>query len=161
MIEIVAKDIHRDFAPKLNEKVSELISRITNNRYKQVKISKDLDITVMVPETGKHVSIHDLSGGTVDQFYFSARVMIVDLVTGNSNLPLILDDSFVQYDWKRLCEVLKSLVELSKKRQIIFFTCHSREIDLLREIKGKFKLINLEEPKILFLDLLQKKTEKV
>ncbi|UNC92388.1 AAA family ATPase [Candidatus Contubernalis alkaliaceticus] len=160
MIEIVAKEIHRDFAPKLNEKVSSLISKITNNRYQQVKISKEMDITVMAPETGKHVSIHDLSGGTIDQFYFSVRVMIADLVTGNNSLPLILDDCFVQYDRKRLNEVLKCLIELSKKRQVIFFTCHSREIDMLREIKGKFKLIDLEEPKLLFLDRLHKKTEK-
>gem|GEM_PF-1829950 len=161
MIEIVAKEIHRDFAPKLNEKVSSLISKITNNRYQQVKISKEMDVTVMVPETGKHVSIHDLSGGTVDQFYFSVRVMIADMVTGNSSLPLILDDCFVQYDRKRLHEVLKCLTELSKHRQIIFLTCHSREIDMLKEIKGKFSLIDLEEPKLLFLDRLHKKTEKV
>ncbi len=161
MIEIVAKDIHRDFAPKLNEKVSEQISKITNNRYKQVKISKDLDITVMVPETGKHVSIHDLSSGTIDQFYFSARVMIADLVTGDSTLPLFLDDCFVQYDRKRLKEALKTLTGLSKNRQIILFTCHPREMDMLKEIKGKFKMINLEEPKLLFLDRLEKKTEKI
>jgi len=161
MIEIVAKDIHRDFAPKLNEKVSEQISKITNNRYKQVKISKDLDITVMVPETGKHVSIHDLSSGTIDQFYFSARVMIADLVTGDSTLPLFLDECFVQYDRKRLKEALKTLTGLSKNRQIILFTCHPREMDMLKEIKGKFKMINLEEPKLLFLDRLEKKTEKI
>ncbi len=161
MIEIVAKDIHRDFAPKLNQKVSEQISKITGNRYKQVKISKDLEVTVMVPETGKHVNIHDLSSGTIDQFYFSARVMIADLVTGDSTLPLFLDDCFVQYDKKRLKEVLKTLAGLSKNRQIIMFTCHPREIDMLKEIKGKFNMINLEEPKLLFLDRLEKKTEKV
>lgn len=161
MIEIVARDIHRDFAPRLNEKVSKLISKITEDRYKQVKISKDLGITVMTPETGKHVNIHELSGGTIDQFYFSARVMIADLVTGNRNLPLILDDCFVHYDRKRLKEALKTLTEIARNRQIILFTCHSREIDMLKEIKGKFQVFNLEEPRLFFLDRIKKKKEKV
>ncbi len=161
MIEIVARDIHRDFAPRLNEKVSNLISQITEDRYKQVKISKDMGITVMTPETGKHVNIHELSGGTIDQFYFSARLMIADLVTGNRNLPLILDDSFVHYDRKRLREALKTIVNIARNRQVILFTCHSREIDMLKEIKGKFQIFNLEEPRLLFLDRVKKKTERV
>lgn len=151
MIEVVARDIHRDFAPRLNQEVSQLIHKITRNRYQQVRISKELDISVAAPETGKQVNLRELSGGTIDQFYFSARVMIADLVTGNNRLPLILDDSFVQYDSQRLKEVLKVLGDQARYRQVILFTCHSREIDILKEMKGKFNLINLGEPEVFLI----------
>ena len=54
--------------------------------------------------------------------YFACRVAIADLVTGG-DLPLFLDDSFVQYDDRRLRSMLSLLVELGRSRQIILLTC--------------------------------------
>jgi uncharacterized protein YhaN len=47
--------------------------------------------------------------------------------------PLVLDDALVRFDDVRLAEALRILQEVSQKKQIILFTCQSRE----RTIQGK------------------------
>jgi uncharacterized protein YhaN len=46
--------------------------------------------------------------------------------------PLILDDSFVCFDDRRLCSALDYLREEAVLRQVLLFTCHEREANILR-----------------------------
>ncbi len=43
--------------------------------------------------------------------------------------PFFLDDSFVQYDDKRLEGALGTMADLSKRHQILLFSCHGREAE--------------------------------
>lgn len=119
--------VHREFAPALNRKVSEITSQVTGGRYTDIQITKNLEIMATAPETGRRVESELLSGGTIDQLYFSLRIATAELLSGGSKLPLILDDCFVQYDARRLENVMEYLLEQSRERQIILFTCHHRE----------------------------------
>ena len=47
-------------------------------------------------------------------------------------MPVLLDDTFAFYDEKRLESVLKWLS--SQKRQVIIFTCHKREQEILDKV---------------------------
>ena len=49
-------------------------------------------------------------------------------------MPIILDDCFVQYDDYRLKEVLEYLYSVCGEKQIIMFTCHTREARALNEL---------------------------
>jgi len=119
--------VHREFAPALNRKVSEITSRITAGRYTDLQVTRELEILATAPETGRRVEAEVLSGGTIDQLCFALRIAASDLVSGGRKLPLFLDDSFVQYDRRRLENVMGYLLEEAKERQIILFTCHGRE----------------------------------
>ena len=141
-IEDISQEIHTQFAPKINKKVSKLINFISNGKYAHVKISDDLDIVIESPSTKEIVPIDSLSGGTIDQLYFALRFSIISSMKGD-NLPLILDDCFIQYDDRRLKNILSFLVDLSSERQILLFTCHNREREILDNLGLKYNIINL------------------
>ena len=48
-------------------------------------------------------------------------------------VPLILDDALANFDDQRLAAALDWLLEESRSRQILLFTCHRREGDYLRD----------------------------
>lgn len=142
-IDKISKNIQRDFAPKLNSMVGEIIQSITSNKYHDVKITEGLNIKVVDPRNNKLVDVEKLSCGTIDQLYFGMRLGIINIIKGENNLPLILDDSFVQYDYDRLENILKLLSKEGLKRQIILFTCHEREKEILNKQGVNFNLVNL------------------
>lgn len=141
----LAGELSDQLAPELNAKVSQLVERITGGRYRDIHVSSNMAIEVVTPESKQPVPLEELSGGTVDQFYFACRMAVADLVTGNAGLPLLLDDSFVQYDDDRLERMLALLTELGEERQIILFTCQQRELEILSRLAPKqHNLIRLE-----------------
>lgn len=141
-IENISKEIHHQFAPTINKEVSEIINIISDGRYNEVKVDEDLNISIENPTTQEIVPIDSLSGGTMDQLYFALRFSIISSIKGQS-LPLILDDCFIQYDDERLRNIIEYLHQISHERQIILFTCHHRERQILDEIGLKYNLIRL------------------
>ena len=64
-----------------------------------------------------------LSAGLFDLVYICKRFALIDLLYKKEKPILILDDPFANFDDEKL-EIAKSLVqELSKKYQILLFTC--------------------------------------
>ncbi len=143
IIKEASGEVHNEFAPLLNQKVSEMVERITGGRYSKLKITRDLDIYAESPETGRYVKADLLSGGTLDQFYFACRMAIADIVSGRGDLPVILDDSFVQYDIERLENIMAFLFEASRARQVLIFTCHHRDRAVAVKLGGRFHYLEL------------------
>lgn len=140
----LAEEQKNQIAPELNEMVSALVGRITGGKYNKVQVDQDMSIKAFVAGNTDPVELDKLSGGTIDQIYFASRVAIADLVTGGG-LPLLLDDSFVQYDDRRLAHMLALLLELAADRQIVLLTCQQREVAELARLGGEqYKLIDLE-----------------
>ncbi len=138
----LSKEIHREFAPTINKRIGNIFSNITFDKYNSIKIDDMLNISVVNPETNELIDINSLSGGTIDQLYFSMRFGIIDEVKDN-NLPLLLDDCFIQYDDNRLENIMKFLIGESYNRQIILFTCQKRERDILLKLDKNINLIEL------------------
>jgi uncharacterized protein YhaN len=144
MIQELSLQHHREFAPVLNEQTGKVVRAITNNRYQSVRVDAALNVLVESLEDQRQVPLHQLSGGTVDQIYFGLRMAIADLVSGQTSLPMILDDPFVQYSEGRLDQILMMLGEMAKERQIILFTCHLREGEVLTSKKINHHRIDLK-----------------
>ncbi|WP_331620538.1 hypothetical protein, partial [Vallitalea guaymasensis] len=140
-IENISRDIQNNFAPKLNEKVSNIISNITNKKYNDIKINPNMEILTYEPENHELISIDSLSKGTIDQMYFGLRLGLIDIIKEDKSLPLILDDCFVQYDNDRLKMVMETLGNLD--RQIIILSCHRREEEILKGLNVEFNYIAL------------------
>ncbi len=141
-IESLSKDIHKQFAPAINKRVSNVIEQITGGKYNSVKIDNNLEISINDPITGEIINVNALSGGTIDQLYFALRFSIIKSMADHS-LPLILDDSFIQYDDIRLENILRLLTKIGEDRQIILFTCQRREQNLLDKINANYSIIEL------------------
>jgi len=112
----------------LKQKVEEYFKIITNGRYNKIELEEgSLEFKVYSPEKRNWVSIspkdEELSRGTIDQFFLSARLALVDVISQGKKPPIFLDDPFVTFDNKRLESAMKLLKEISKEHQIFIFTC--------------------------------------
>ena len=74
----------------------------------------------------------NFSTGTIDQAYFALRLAISELISGKTNIPIILDDIFARYDDKRTENSIELLKNYSKNRQVIIFTCHKSMLDIAK-----------------------------
>ncbi len=141
-IKELSTDIHRDYAPIINKKVGQLINKITAGKYKSVTIDKNLNVNLQPRDGGRLLNFNKLSAGTIDQIYFSLRMGLTEEII-NKNLPLVLDECFVQYDDTRLHSILQVLIKNKGRRQIILFTCHNREKKILDNIEIEYNYIKL------------------
>lgn len=121
-IQDLSEEIYDSFGSVLNQQVSEIISRITNNKYSEVKI--DDQLKVMVKSGSSFISMDYLSTGTIEQIYLALRLSIANVLIAEE-LPIIIDDIFVTYDDQRLYETLSCLGEYLN-RQIIIFTTNQK-----------------------------------
>ena len=76
------------------------------------------------------------SKGTQDLLMLSLRLAAADLLLDAEAMPVLLDDAFVSFDDDRLKRALMFLA--NKKRQVILFTCHMREIQMLEEMTLRY-----------------------
>ena len=72
------------------------------------------------------------SDGTVDQLYLALRLAVAEALTPDA--PLVLDDALVCFDDDRLAAALDILQQASDKKQVILFTCQSREREWKQEV---------------------------
>ena len=69
-----------------------------------------------------------LSAGALDQLYLAVRLAICELVLPpEKQVPIVLDDALANFDDSRCAAALQFLKEAAGNRQILLFTCHSRE----------------------------------
>ena len=80
----------------------------------------------------KLLSIWQVSRGTMEQIYFALRMACAEFLNQEDALPLILDDAFLTYDDTRLEQTLRWLA--LSGRQVLLFTCHRREQEILKRI---------------------------
>lgn len=138
-IQDLSEEIYDSFGSVLNEQVSELISRITNNKYSEVKI--DDQLRVMVKTGSSFISMDYLSTGTVEQIYLALRLSIANVLI-TEDLPIIVDDIFVTYDYQRLYQTLSCLGEYLN-RQIIIFTANPGIHDMFTNLGIESNYITL------------------
>ncbi|WKB36695.1 hypothetical protein QS257_06805 [Terrilactibacillus sp. S3-3] len=119
----------------------------TKNRYREQKLPKVLDKAAVYFQyitEGVYVSIHldetagfaaerkdgrvflvtEMSRGTAEQLYLSLRLALASVFDGEETLPIIIDDSLVNFDGKRRNQALTLLSEVARSRQVILLTCH-------------------------------------
>ena len=85
--------------------------------------------------------LEQVSRGTIEQAYFALRMAAMDVLCGEEELPVILDESFAFYDENRLKETLKWLAE--SRTQVLLFTCQKREEEALSEMGIPYRKIVL------------------
>jgi len=120
------------FSPALGARSAEIFRHLTAGRYEKVLLSRDFSLETEEEAGGTAHSVHLLSQGAADQLYLAVRLAICDMVLPEGkSAPLILDDALLSFDEDRLHAALEYLVEESKKRQILLFSCQKREQEYL------------------------------
>lgn len=137
----LSTSIRNSFGLYLNKEASQLIHQITGGIYNSMSVDENLH--VFMNTKTKLVPLNQVSSGTMDQVYLALRLAAAKLIQkGEDSLPLIFDDSFVLYDDERLRTALRWLVK-AYPGQIIIFTCHQREAQMLTANQIPYHLISI------------------
>lgn len=110
------------FSPTLNCEAADIFSNLTGGKYHALTLSRDF--SAMVGEDSVHSSLY-LSAGTMDQLYLSVRLALCKLTVPEA--PILLDDALCAFDDGRMELAMGVLKQMSGQRQILLFSCHSRE----------------------------------
>jgi len=121
----------------LQEKISEVFRKITQQRYSEVLLHDNLSINKLSARTidGSVTDItpHILSGGTREQLSFIIRFAIALYLSQKEKQVLILDDSLVNTDVERLSLLLEWMKENDSEIQMLIFTCRKEAFENYKE----------------------------
>ena len=120
--------IQNRFSPQLSRRTAEIFQELTEGRYTGAALDRSFHLTAQPAGDPIDRDIQLLSAGTTDQLYLAARLAICQLVLpAEKEIPLILDDALANFDDDRCAAALRWLRREAEHRQILLFTCHSRE----------------------------------
>ena len=118
------------FSPELGRRAAEIFSGLTGGRYGGVVLDRSFRLSAEPAGEGVYREAELLSAGALDQLYLAVRLAICDLVLPpEKTVPIVLDDALANFDDSRCAAALRYLKEAARGRQILLFTCHSREAD--------------------------------
>lgn len=126
-------EMQNRFSPALNRRAGAYFNRLTKGKYAKVRINREMDAGAELPDSVVSHDVLELSQGTADQLWLAVRLAVCDLALPQDHTcPLVLDDALVNFDDDRTVTALELLEEISRRRQVLLFTCHSREKELYR-----------------------------
>ena len=124
-LENASRELQRRYAPRISQRAQELFSQLTGGRYKRLALCQDLSLETAAQDENTLRGSLWRSDGTVDQLYLALRLAVAQELTPDA--PLILDDALVRFDDTRLASAMEILKKESQHKQVIIFTCQSRE----------------------------------
>lgn len=126
---LLSKNLRKEMESQLNDKIGEIFSEITDDKYEKVFVEEDYSPYLLTKE--QKIPLFKLSEGTVQQLYIALRIAISQMLF-KEELPFIFDETFIYFDDKRISRILHYLAK--SNRQVIIFSCHKREMRILEEL---------------------------
>lgn len=104
----------------MNQLADEIFSTLTYGRYTQIKLNK----TGLKVKQFSDILFepYELSQGTLEQLYVALRLSFIENALQMINMPILIDDAFVNFDEIRKTSMYQVLERISKDNQILFFT---------------------------------------
>lgn len=88
-------------------------------------------------DVGQLVEISGMSDGFRDQLFLALRLAALEFqAEQGATKPLIADDLFINFDYRRTAAGFEVLGQLSRKMQVVFLTHHDHLVPLARQVLG-------------------------
>lgn len=131
---LYTKQVYQEnYLPNVLERATYYFDQLTNGKYKRV-YPPELNNPIQVESNyGLRYLVTELSQGTKDQLYISLRIALCELMNETKRLPFLIDDAFVHFDIARREKMLQILLHLSKKQQVLLFSCDERIRDFANQ----------------------------
>lgn len=127
-------DLQNRFSPALGRRAAEIFGQLTGGRYTGVALDRTFRLSAEPAGDNLYRDARLLSAGALDQLYLAVRLAVCQLVLPEEkNIPLVLDDALANFDDDRCAAALDWLRQEAEHRQILLFTCHSREAARFRD----------------------------
>lgn len=137
-LNLAHQEIKNNFAPRLNQKASSMLSLLTNEKYRDLKANDTFDVNLK-SSGGEIVEASYMSRGTYDILYIALRFAAMSVLTDGKIPPVILDDAFSQLDDTRLKNAVNLIGQSDEFSQVLLFTCHEN----YKEILAGHNVLNL------------------
>jgi uncharacterized protein YhaN len=123
------KNVH---LPRMLAKAEEYLFFLTEGNYH--KIHLQYSGTGFLIERKDHTLFvaNELSQATTEQVYVAIRLALATTLYEKYRFPIIIDDSFVNFDARRTQKVIE-LLKGFKENQILFFTCHTHLLEYFQK----------------------------
>jgi uncharacterized protein YhaN len=117
---------------------SEYFRKLTCGAFMDLRSDYDelgQDVLVGVRPGGTTLRVEAMSDGTRDQLYLALRLGTLDYwFELHEPIPFVVDDVLLTFDDGRASAALTTLIELSKRTQVLLFTHHEHLVSLVRNL---------------------------
>lgn len=131
MIKQTLNQVTKDRFEEIITDAEEYFRVLTDGEYERIVFKED-ELFVQM-QNGHVVSVRVLSRGTAEPLYVAIRLAYIKNTRDMMELPVIMDDPFVNFDEKRRENMYRLLQELSADLQIIYFTFDDTAFGYFRE----------------------------
>lgn len=130
--------------PEVIRRASQRFAQITGKRYARiVSPLGGAEVRVETPSGGQAPLAH-LSRGTQEQLYLALRFGLIEEFDQHGEpLPVVMDDTLVNFDPERARRAAAELLDFARERQVLFFTCHPAVVDCLRDLDSSLRVWTL------------------
>jgi uncharacterized protein YhaN len=126
VLDLVRSSYESERQPETLSEASGYLQRLTRDRYKRIWTPFGESILCVDDHTGRATPVESLSRGTREQVFLSLRLALASNYSSRgANLPLILDDVFVNFDSQRARAAAETICDFANQGiQVFVFTCH-------------------------------------
>ncbi|MDO4912851.1 MAG: AAA family ATPase [Lactobacillus sp.] len=120
--------------PKMLKLSQTYFSLLTGHRYTGFKLADNI---ICQKADGSELEVAYLSRGTKEQLYFALKLAFVVLIREQVALPILIDDSFVNFDQERVSYIKELLDKISQEQQVIIFTAQAELLPISVNLEEK------------------------
>lgn len=95
-------------------------AQLTGQRYNDIKLN-ETDLVVQATD-GPQFTVGELSTATREQLYLALRLALITQLGDQAQLPLMIDDGFVNFDEGRRATAWQLLSQVAQHHQLLYFT---------------------------------------
>ena len=131
-IESTLQQATGDRFPQIVKLAKTFFNYLTNGEYTDIILNRE---NILVENTaGVHYNVIQLSKGTSEQLYVAFRFAFAEIVSNVIQVPIIIDDGFVNFDDQRRQNAFNLLRELAQRHQIIYFTTNQSAVNIFDKV---------------------------
>ena len=144
-VDAAAAALRGSMTPTIGRNATELVLGLTDRKYKEVSVGRELDIT-LIDESELSTTSVMMSGGMRDGAYLALRIALMRSLFEGEMPPVMMDETLCQLDRTRTERALRMLDRVSRDgSQILLFTCHERERQISEELKIDANIVLMNE----------------
>ncbi len=130
----VREQMRGRFGPSIAEFIAWVLPQLTGERYREVKVTPELNVEVFSPEKGDFVNLVNLSGGTVDQVFLTLRLafskaLIQTKHSADYKQYLFFDEPLSSFDERRSGSFLELLKKFHHNFDQVFVVTHTQGVE--------------------------------
>lgn len=125
---------------------ADILARITENEYQVIETAdnlEDAEFKTLLSDGRSFESVSQLSRGTMEQLFLAVRLSRIKEI--EPPLPIVIDDSLVNFDRSHLYNAADVIAEMGESHQIFILSCHPHFAEFLNSLSDNVQYWKLDK----------------